>query len=41
MPEVMYYAVNALTAIDYVEFPVNVNKYIVYPELLEELKALL
>jgi hypothetical protein len=31
MPEVMDYAVSALTATDYVEAPVNANKYIVYP----------
>jgi hypothetical protein len=41
MPEVMVYAGNALTATDYVEVPVNANKYIVYPQLFEELKALL
>jgi hypothetical protein len=40
MPEVMDYAVSALTATDRVEAPVNANKYIAYPQLLE-LKALL
>jgi hypothetical protein len=38
MPEVMDYAVNVLTATDYVEVPVNANKYIVYPQLFEELR---
>jgi hypothetical protein len=41
MREVMDYAVSALTATDYVEAPVNANKYIVYPQLFEEIKAFL
>jgi hypothetical protein len=39
MPDIMKYAANALTAIDYVEPHVNANKYIVYPQLFDELKA--
>jgi hypothetical protein len=31
MPEVMDFAVSALTATGYVDVPVNANKYIVYP----------
>jgi hypothetical protein len=41
MPEAMDYVVSALTATVYVDVPMNANKYIVYPQLLEELKALL
>jgi hypothetical protein len=40
MPEVINYATNALSAIDYVEPHVNANKYIVYTQLFDELKAL-
>jgi hypothetical protein len=38
--DVMNYAIIALSAIDYVEPNVNANKCIVYPELFEEMKAL-
>jgi hypothetical protein len=41
MPEIMDYAVHAFTATVYVEAPVNANKYIVYPQLFKNLKALL
>jgi cellulose synthase/poly-beta-1,6-N-acetylglucosamine synthase-like glycosyltransferase len=41
MPEVMDYAVSALTATDYFEVPVNANKYIVCPQLFEEPNAIL
>jgi hypothetical protein len=37
----MNYAVSALIATDYVEAPVNANKYIVYPQLFDKLKAFL
>jgi hypothetical protein len=33
MAEVLDYAVSALTVTDYVEAPVNANKFIVYPQL--------
>jgi hypothetical protein len=40
MPNVMNYAIIALSAIDYVEPNVIANKCIVYPQLFDELKAL-
>jgi hypothetical protein len=40
MPDVMNYATNVLSAIDYGEPNVNANEYIVYPQLFDELKAL-
>jgi hypothetical protein len=40
MPVVMNYATNALSGIDYVEPNVNDNKYIVYPQIFDEIKAL-
>jgi hypothetical protein len=36
MPDVMNYATNALSAIDYVEPHVNDNTCIVYPQLFDE-----
>jgi hypothetical protein len=37
MPDVMNYATNALSAIDYIEPHVNANKCIVCPQLFDEL----
>jgi hypothetical protein len=40
MHYVMNYATNALSSRDHVKPNVNANKYIVYPQLFDELKAL-
>jgi hypothetical protein len=40
MPDIMNYAANTLSATSYVEHNVNANKYIVYPQLFDEHKAI-